>query len=585
MGNNHLLLLLKLVKWPKKILIYILFSLLFTTILSLVIPILTKNTVDQFTDGTVNWAITIMLAGLFLVNIFLSGLSFYYLAYLGENATYYIRDKMFSHILDLPLTFFDKNESGQIVSRVIDDVELMNTFISDKIPNFASQLIVVTGSLILLFVLDWKITLLMLISVPISLAIMIPLGNKMYKISLEKQNNMAMFTARISSAFSGIRLTKSYTAEKEEYDKGNVILKRIFNLNLKDTKIQAYMMPIMSTVILMIILLLVGYGGIRLSEGTISPGTFVAIIFYLIQFVTPLSSLSNFFTEYKKTLGATKRLFEIYSLKSEAENKQISSNAFNLENGDLKFENVSFQYNDPSSEVFNKLNLCFPKNEITAVVGPSGAGKSTLFNLIERLYEAQNGEIFYESTPIKEIDLTGWRKKIGYVMQDTLMITGTIKENLTYGLSGSVSQETIIKYSKLANAHDFIMELPDNYETFIGERGIKLSGGQKQRIAIARALIKNPEILLLDEATSNLDSESEIMVQQSINRLVQDRTTIIIAHRLSTIRDADNILFLENGVVTGSGNHFELISNHEKYREFVNGQVLNNTSVSASSLS
>ncbi|MFD6578428.1 ABC transporter ATP-binding protein, partial [Bacillus subtilis] len=494
-------------------------------------------------------------------------------------------DKMFSHILDLPLTFFDKNESGQIVSRVIDDVELMNTFISDKIPNFASQLIVVAGSLILLFVLDWKITLLMLISVPISLAVMIPLGNKMYKISLEKQNNMAIFTARISSAFSGIRLTKSYTAEKEEYGKGNVILKRIFKLNLKDTKIQAYMMPIMSTVILMIILLLVGYGGIRLSEGTISPGTFVAIIFYLVQFVTPLSSLSNFFTEYKKTLGATKRLYEIYSLKPEAENKQISSNAFNLGNGDLKFENISFQYNDPSSEVFNKLNLRFPKNKITAVVGPSGAGKSTLFNLIERLYEAQNGEIYYESTPIKDIDLTVWRKKIGYVMQDTLMITGTIKENLTYGLSGSVSQETIIKYSKLANAHDFIMELPDNYETFIGERGIKLSGGQKQRIAIARALIKNPEILLLDEATSNLDSESEILVQQSINRLVRDRTTIIIAHRLSTIRDADNIVFLENGVVTGSGNHLDLINNHEKYREFVNGQLLNNTSISASSLS
>lgn len=325
--------------------------------------------------------------------------------------------------------------------------------------------------------------------------------------------------------------------------------------------------------------------GIRLSEGTISPGTFVAIIFYLVQFVTPLSSLSNFFTEYKKTLGATKRLYEIYSLKPEAENKQISSNAFNLGNGDLKFENISFQYNDPSSEVFNKLNLRFPKNKITAVVGPSGAGKSTLFNLIERLYEAQNGEIYYESTPIKDIDLTVWRKKIGYVMQDTLMITGTIKENLTYGLSGSVSQETIIKYSKLANAHDFIMELPDNYETFIGERGIKLSGGQKQRIAIARALIKNPEILLLDEATSNLDSESEILVQQSINRLVRDRTTIIIAHRLSTIRDADNIVFLENGVVTGSGNHLDLINNHEKYREFVNGQLLNNTSISASSLS
>lgn len=353
-----------------------------------------------------------MLAGLFLINILLSGLSFYYLAFLGENATYYIRDKMFSHILDLPLTFFDKNESGQIVSRVIDDVELMNTFISDKIPNFASQLIVVAGSLILLFVLDWKITLLMLISVPISLAVMIPLGNKMYKISLEKQNNMAIFTARISSAFSGIRLTKSYTAEKEEYGKGNVILKRIFKLNLKDTKIQAYMMPIMSTVILMIILLLVGYGGIRLSEGTISPGTFVAIIFYLVQFVTPLSSLSNFFTEYKKTLGATKRLYEIYSLKPDTENKQISSNAFNLGNGDLKFENISFQYNDPSSEVFNKLNLRFPKNKITAVVGPSGAGKSTLFNLIERLYEAQNGEIYYESTPIKDIDLTVWRKKL-----------------------------------------------------------------------------------------------------------------------------------------------------------------------------
>ncbi|MDT3994803.1 ABC transporter ATP-binding protein, partial [Mammaliicoccus fleurettii] len=338
----------------------------------------------------------------------------------------------------------------------------------------------------------------------------------------------------------------------------------------KEAKIRAIISPLSGIIMTVTVAIILGFGGIRVSSGAITAGTLVAMIFYVIQLSAPILSFSMFITDYKKAVGASERIYEIYQEK--VEKIGIDSNRPVADHQDITFKNVSFGYED--NLVIKDLSLSIHSGEVTAFVGPSGSGKSTLFSLIERLYPLEHGEILYGNESIQDISLKYWRQKIGYVMQSNAMMSGTIRDNLTYGINEAVSDETLIHYTKMARCYNFIMEFPQGFETEIGERGTKLSGGQRQRIDIARSFIKNPDILLLDEATANLDSESEYYIQQALNELMKDRTTIVIAHRLATIKKANQIIFLDKGEITGAGTHSELITTHDKYRHFVNTQSL-----------
>ena len=392
----------------------------------------------------------------------------------------------------------------------------------------------------------------------------------MGKISKDTQTEISRFSGILGRVLTEMKLVKVTTSEEKELEKTKGTLLGIYDLGLKEAKIRAIISPLSGVIMTLTVAVILGFGGIRVSSGAITAGTLVAMIFYVVQLSAPILNFSMFLTDYKKAVGASERIYEIYQ--EEAEKRGDDYNQPITNHQDITFDNVSFGYED--NPVIKDLSLSIRSGEVTAFVGPSGSGKSTLFSLMERLYPIDHGQILYGNQPIDDISLKYWRQKIGYVMQSNAMMSGTIRDNLTYGVYSDVDEETLIHYTKMARCYDFIMAFPQGFDTEIGERGTKLSGGQRQRIDIARSFIKNPDILLLDEATANLDSESEFYIQQALNELMKDRTTIVIAHRLATIKKANQIVFLDKGEITGVGTHQELLASHEKYRHFVNTQSL-----------
>lgn len=506
----------------------------------------------------------------FLLSSILNGLSIYLLTKLGENIIYSLTNKAWNHILRLKTSFFDKNSNGELLSRIIDDTKSINSFITEIIPSFFPSIIVLFGSIFFLFMLDWETALIALISIPMYVILIIPISNVMQKISYKTQLETAKVSGIIAHVLSKIKLVKLSNSINKEFRQTNSYLRNIYYLGVKEGVINSIVVPLSTLIMLVSMGGVLGFGGYRVASGAISPGTLIALIFYMTQLTDPIEKISSLFTGYKKTIGASQRLSEILS----EEKENLQNNNLNILNSvDLSFNNVSFSY-DEKNHVFTNLSFTIPKNKITAIVGPSGSGKTTILNLISRLYEIQSGSIKYGTNSIYDYSLVNWRKNLGYVMQNSGVLNRTVKSNITYSLQETPCIEDIIYYSKLASTHDFIMKLPNDYNTLIGEKGINLSGGEKQRLDIARNFIKTPGILLLDEATSNLDSESEHKIQESIKNVSNDITTIIVAHRLSTVLKADKIIFIDNGEITGMGTHEELLARHSKYKNMIELQQL-----------
>ncbi|MBZ8175608.1 ABC transporter ATP-binding protein [Staphylococcus delphini] len=569
-ARNPLVFLLKKISWPVGLIIVAVTIASIGSLTGLLVPLFTGQVVDKFTFESISPVFIIALVAVFLVNAVLSGFGYYLLNKIGEKIIYAIRSLLWGHIIHLKMPFFDKNESGQLMSRLTDDTKVINDFISQKLPGFFPSVITLIGSLIMLFVLDWQMTLLTFITIPIFILVMVPLGKIMQKISTNTQTEIANFSGLLGRVLTEMRLVKVANTEKLELDKAHSNLKKIYDLGLKQAKIAAVVQPISGIIMLITIGIILGFGGMRIASGAISAGTLVAMIFYVLNLSMPLINLSTLVTDYKKAVGASQRIYEI--LHEPLESIAAPNLQDEIPTGDLKFDHVYFGYDD--TPVLKDVSFNVLRGEVTAFVGPSGSGKSTLFSLIERMYEIDQGGIYYNGTSIDALSLTDWRRKIGYVMQSNAMMNGTIRDNILYGVDREVTEEELIHYAKLANCHEFIMEFEQGYDTIVGERGLKLSGGQRQRIDIARSFVKNPDILLLDEATANLDSESERKIQEALDVLMENRTTIVIAHRLSTIKKAGQIIFLDHGEVTGRGRHEELMQTHTMYQQFVETQNL-----------
>lgn len=569
-ARNPLVFLLKKISWPVGLIIVAVTIASIGSLTGLLVPLFTGQVVDKFTFESISPVFIIALVAVFLVNAVLSGFGYYLLNKIGEKIIYAIRSVLWEHIIHLKMPFFDKNESGQLMSRLTDDTKVINDFISQKLPGFFPAVITLIGSLIMLFVLDWQMTLLTFITIPIFILVIVPLGKIMQKISTNTQTEIANFSGLLGRVLTEMRLVKVANTEKLELDKAHSNLKTIYNLGLKQAKIAAVVQPISGIIMLITIGIILGFGGMRIASGAISAGTLVAMIFYVLNLSIPLINLSTLVTDYKKAVGASQRIYEI--LHEPLENIAAPNLQDEIPTGDLKFDHVYFGYDD--TPVLKDVSFNVLRGEVTAFVGPSGSGKSTLFSLIERMYEIDQGGIYYDGTSIDALSLTDWRRKIGYVMQSNAMMNGTIRDNILYGVDREVPEEELIHYAKLANCHEFIMEFEQGYDTIVGERGLKLSGGQRQRIDIARSFVKNPDILLLDEATANLDSEGERKIQEALDILMENRTTIVIAHRLSTIKKAGQIIFLDHGEVTGRGRHEELMQTHAMYQQFVETQNL-----------
>lgn len=571
--QNKFLSLILSTRIPRLALVIGLVGGLFTTLVGgLTIPLLTRQMVDGFDASNLNITLIAIIVIVFILQAVLDGVSTYSLAYVGQKIVARLREQMWTKFIRLPVSYFDKNKSGESVSRVVNDTSIVKDLITQHFPQFITGIITIIGAIIILLIMDWKMTLLMLISVPIAVTVLLPLGKRMSKISRNLQDETANFSGSIQQTLGEIRLMKSSNAEKAEQTKGFKNITKLFSFGLKEAKIFALVGPTMYLINMIVIVMIIGYGGIRVEEGTMTTGSLVAFLLYLFQIIYPITSFAMFFTQLQKAQGATERIMEILDLKLEEDKEGID---LDITNKTIYFDHVTFGY-DKSEIVLKDISFEVHPGTMVAFAGPSGGGKTTIFGLMEQFYRPSSGIIRIGDTPIQKLSMKSWRGQIGYVSQDSPpMMAGTIRENLCYGMEdiSEIDDQRLWQVAEMAYAAQFIKEFPNGLDTEVGERGVKLSGGQRQRIAIARAFLRNPKILMMDEATASLDSQSEGIVQKALMKLMEGRTTFVIAHRLSTIIDADKILFIEKGQITGVGTHQQLVANHALYKEFAEQQL------------
>lgn len=557
---------------PKKSLFAIgLFLSLLTSGASLIVPQLTKGLIDTSKLAQIDKRMLIVLVLAFVAQLAFGAIGSFLLRYVGESAVKTLREKLWSHLLQMPVGYYDDHKSGESSSRLVNDTTVIKDLVATQFPNFITGAIQLVGSMIILFVMDWKMAAMMFLAVPIMALIMMPIGRIMSRLGRQLQAATADFNAEASEKLSEIRLIKSSNGEEFEKNSGGSFINKIFNLGIKDAKVEAMLQPIITTVMLGLFVGILGYGAVRVQAGTLTSGQLVAFLLYLFNIMMPAASFAMFFSQVQKTMGATERIEQI--LKTELEPIEIGK-AVDVAGKTIKAENLSFHY-VAHRPILKNVSFEAKPNTVIAFAGPSGGGKSTIFALLERFYQPTGGTVKIGDERIDDLSLTNWRSQIGYVSQDSAVFAGSIRENLQYGLDRTLTEKELWHGLELAYADQFVREFPDQLETELGERGVKLSGGQKQRIAIARAFLRDPKILMLDEATASLDSQSEEKVQRALDQLMEGRTTLVIAHRLSTIVDADHIYFIEKGEVTGHGTHSELITSHPLYAQYVQEQVVN----------
>ena len=563
--------LLKSLNVKKSLFIIGLLLSLVTSAANLALPLLTRQLVDTSKWDNFNYSSLIIIIVVFVLQLVLGTLGGYVLRYFGESVVKTLRERLWAHLLKLPVTYFDANKVGESSSRLVNDTGIIKDLLASQFPNFITGAIQLFFSLIILFVMDWEMATLMFVVVPIVVVILLPVGRIMVRLGRKLQAETAKFNGEVSEKLSEVRLIKSSNGEKHEQEAGNHRINKIFTIGVLDARVEAVLQPIIMTLMMAAFAGILAFGIIRVGQGSLTSGSLVAFLLYLFNVIGPVANFATFFSQIQKALGSTERIQEILRIEPE---KNLGQQTCDLTNKTLTAQNLNFSYvkNEP---VLQSISFVSRPNSVIAFAGPSGGGKSTIFALLERFYQPDSGKITIGEQDIQDIDLANWRCQIGYVSQNSAIFSGTIRENLVYGLTKKMTDEDLWRGLSLAYADQFVREFPDQMETEIGERGIKLSGGQKQRLAIARAFLRDPKILMLDEATASLDSESEGKVQQALDKLMVNRTTLVIAHRLATIVNADQIYFIEHGKVTGHGTHHELMQKHSLYAKYVTEQMVN----------
>ena len=533
---------------------------------SLFVPQLAQRLINNFKHISTN--LVVITAIIFIGGLIVGALSGLILGIFGEDVVAKLRKTLWQKLLHLPVKYFDNTKTGEISSRLVNDTSQVKNLLANTLPNAVTSLLQFFGALVIMMAMDWQMTLIMFIAVPLVVVALLPIMQQSRKIGRRRQDELANFSSESTSVLSEIRLVKSPNGEPKELNVGSNRISSLYNIGVKEAFINSLTQPIINMMMMLLFLGILGYGAIRVMNGSLTMGALVSFLMYLFQIMSPVIIISQFFNELSKTSGSTQRINEMLN-----EPEEVTKDEQNVDitNKELKLKHVNFSYED-GKQILHDINVQAKPNTVVAFAGPSGGGKSTIFSLIERFYKPTTGEITIGGQNIDQISLENWRKQIGLVGQNSAVMPGTIRENLLYGLEREVSDDELWHALEMAYAKNFVQEMDDQLDTQIGERGIKLSGGQRQRIAIARAFLRNPKILMLDEATASLDSESEAMVQKALSSLMKDRTTLVIAHRLSTIVDADTIYFIDHGTVSGSGKHGDLVKSTPLYAEYVKNQ-------------
>ena len=533
------------------------------------VPKLASSLVNNFQKG-VDYSLLGKVVGLFIFSALVSALGGTILGIFGENVIQNMRKRLWNKLTILKVSYFDSVKAGEISSRVVNDTNQVKQLLAVTFPQTIASVITVIGTVYMMIKMDWHMSLAMVIAVPVVILCMIPVMAFGSKVSHIRQDAMSQFNGLATETLSEIRLVKTSNAESQAQVRAANEVDRLFNVGKKEAIFDASMQPIMMMVFMSMVFGLLAYGMHRIAIGVMTIGTLMSFLMYLFNLIGAMPIIATLFSEVAKAAGSTRRVQELLSREPE---DFESGQDIDLSEKTLSVKNVKFSYEDaPEEPILTDISFTAQPNQVIAFAGPSGGGKSTIFSLIERFYEPTEGQIKFGDIDIKDIKLSDYSRQIGFVSQDSAIMVGTIRDNLTYGLAENFSDEQLWDVLELAYARKFVEEMPDKLNTEVGERGVKISGGQRQRIAIARAFLRNPKILMLDEATASLDSESEMKVQEALSNLMKGRTTLVIAHRLSTIVDADSIYFVEKGKVTGSGKHDELVSKHKTYAKYVSEQ-------------
>ena len=545
----------------------ILASLMSVACAKLIEPIINDIFVARRSDMLL--PVTFSIVGVFLVK----GLSSYgesiSLSYVGYRMVADLQKEMFAHLITCDLSFFHSISTGELVSRFTNDIQKLNHAVTGTLLSMFKDSFMLGAFILFMFYQDWFLSLMAFLVLPVAILPLVKIGKRMRSVSNTIQEDTASLTSLLTQAFQGIRLIKSYGMEKGQAGEADKVIHNIFGRSLKAARVRSASHPLMEFLGGIAIGLVVLYGGSRVIAGQQNPGTFFSFITAFLMSYEPLKRLAHLNANLQDQLAALTRILSFLDLKPTIQTLPHAQH-LDVRQGTICFENVSFSYD--KNPVLKHIDCQIPAGKTVALVGRSGSGKSTFLNLIPRFYETVQGRITIDGMDIRHVTLSSLRENIALVSQETVLFDESIRTNIAFGAPGA-SDEAIRDASRLAAAHDFIMDLPQGYDTLVGEQGVRLSGGQRQRIAIARALLKNAPILLLDEPTSALDSASEYQVQQALKSLIHHRTTLIIAHRLATVRDADMIFVVEGGQIIASGQHETLLKTNTHYARLCRTQL------------
>lgn len=524
------------------------------------LPFVIKDMVDQVLSEKnttmLNWIVLSIVVVFVIRGIAYYGQS-YLMNYVGQRVIIDIRKAVFEKLQRLSMSFYDKHKTGTIMSYVTNDVSALQSAMVENVVEMITETVILVASIVMMIYLDWKLFLVTFATFPVVLFFIDSFGKRIRKSGSRIQEAAADITSVLQEVASSPRVIKSFVREGYEVDRFDKENMNNFRANMKYAQLSSTLTPTIEFVAAIGVSIILWYGGNSVINGSITAGSLVAFLTYAVNISNPIKRLSRVIGNIQRALAAAQRVFDVLDLPEDIKNAPDAKLLPKVK-GDVRFNDVSFAYNK-NEEVLSHVSFEVKPGEMIAFVGPSGAGKSTVASLLPRFYDATNGSITIDGQDIRKVTLDSLREQVGIVPQETVLFNGSVYDNILYGRLDATREE-VEAAAKAANAHDFIMQLPNGYETMLGDRGMNISGGQRQRISIARAILKNPQILILDEATSALDTESERVVQEALDRLMVGRTSFVIAHRLSTIKNADKIMVLEKGRLIEQGNHDELMA-------------------------
>lgn len=560
--------------YTSKLCLAIFFSIIVGAIATSPVPIIQKTFDSIFTekDYFMLKVIPLVLVALYLLKAILMYAQNLIMFGISWELVVQFREKLFAHIHRLPFGFFEENETGKLISRINNDVAIMQSTVTRLLKEFLQNSVTLMGLLIWVFYLKWDWALMALIVFPVMVFPVSNIGRKLKKFSHKGQEILGSINATILESFSGIKIVRAFGLEPRELKKFQTFNDDYLKVMKKNVKYVEMTSPFLEVLGVASSAFILWYGGSQVLTGEISQGTFLAFIVALFMMYTPIRILFKIMANIQTSLAGAERVFEILDLPEEKIGKG-QKELIDFQDK-IEFKDVCFRYPSRTKMVLDNINLTINKSEVIAIVGMSGAGKTTLVDLLFRFFEVTSGKILIDGEDIQKFNLSSLRRHLSLVTQETFLFNDTVLNNIAFGKEDDSTREEILLAAKAAHVDNFVKDIDDGYETLIGERGIKLSGGQKQRIAIARAILRNAPILILDEATSALDSESEKLVQNALHNLMEHRTSFVIAHRLSTIKNANRILVMNDGKIVESGNHESLLANSGLYQKYYNMQFI-----------